>query len=87
VFALLHFRFISKVCGGKRRSLELQAYTFQLSKIGYIICKACAELKVLAESHFQNIFIFSIDNKVLHNDYQPMAQYLFVLSNFKLPES
>ena len=94
VFALSHYRFISKVCSGKKRelivgmqSLELQTCAFPLSKIGYIICKTGAELKALAERHFQNAFIFSMDDKVVHTDYQPMAQFLFALSNVKLSES
>jgi hypothetical protein len=94
VFVLSRYRFIAKVCGGKKCiliagmwSLELQACAFPLCKIGRIICITGAELKALAEKYFQNVFIFSMNNKVVHAGYQLMAQYLFAPSNAKLSAS
>lgn len=66
-------------------SLESQAYASPLSKIGHINCKTGAELKALAEKYFQNVFIFSMNDEVVHTGYQPMAQYLFALCVGKLP--
>ena len=60
-------------------SLESQTYASPLSKIGHINCKTGAELKGLAEKYFQNVFIFSMNDEVVHTGYQPMAQYLFAL--------
>lgn len=65
-------------------SLESQAHASPLSKIGHINCKTGAELKALAEKHFQNVFIFSMNDEVVHTGYQPMAQYLFALCVGKL---
>jgi 2-polyprenyl-3-methyl-5-hydroxy-6-metoxy-1,4-benzoquinol methylase len=60
-------------------SLESQAHASALSKIGHINCKTGIELKVLAEKYFHNVFIFSMNDEVVHTGYQPMAQYLFAL--------
>lgn len=68
-------------------SLESQTYASPLSKIGHINCKTGAELKALAEKYFQNVFIFSMNDEVVHTGYQPMAQYLFALCVGKLPAS
>lgn len=68
-------------------SLESQAYASPLSKIGHINCKTGAELKALAEKYFQNVFIFSMNDEVVHTGYQPMAQYLFALCVGKLSAS
>ncbi|MBU3540823.1 bifunctional 2-polyprenyl-6-hydroxyphenol methylase/3-demethylubiquinol 3-O-methyltransferase UbiG [Polynucleobacter sp. UB-Tiil-W10] len=68
-------------------SLESQAYASPLSKIGHVNCKTGAELKTLAERHFQNVFIFSMNDEVVHTGYQPMSQYLFALCVGKLSTS
>jgi SAM-dependent methyltransferase len=60
-------------------SLESQTYASPLSKIGHINCKTGAELKALAEKYFENVFIFCMNDEVVHTGYQPMAQYLFAL--------
>lgn len=60
-------------------SLESQAYASPLSKIGHINCKTGGELKAVAEKYFHNVFIFSMNDEVVHTGYQPMAQYLFAL--------
>lgn len=60
-------------------SLESQAYASPLSKIGHINCKTGAELKRLMMEYFDNVFLFSMNDEVIHTGYQPMAQYLFAL--------
>lgn len=60
-------------------SLESQTYASPLSKIGHINCKSGAELKALMQAYFENVFIFSMNDEVVHTGYQPMAQYLFAL--------
>lgn len=60
-------------------SLESQVYASLLSKIGHINCKSGKDLKALAEKYFQNVFIFSMNDEVVHTGYLPMAQYLFAL--------
>jgi 2-polyprenyl-3-methyl-5-hydroxy-6-metoxy-1,4-benzoquinol methylase len=60
-------------------SLESQAYAAPLSKIGHINCKKGPEIKSLMLEYFDNVFMFSMNDEVVHTGYQPMAQYLFAL--------
>lgn len=60
-------------------SLESQTYASPLSKIGHINCKSGPELKQLMLNYFHNVFMFSMNDEVVHTGYQPMAQYLFAI--------
>lgn len=65
-------------------SLESQEYAAPLSKIGHINCKRGPELRKLMLNHFENVFMFSMNDEVVHTGYQPMAQYLFAVCAGKL---
>ena len=60
-------------------SLESQTYAAPLSKIGHINCKKGPDIKALMLEYFDNVFMFSMNDEVIHTGYQPMAQYLFAL--------
>jgi hypothetical protein len=60
-------------------SLESQAYASPPSKAGHINCKTGALLKVLLEKYFAHVFIFSMNDEVVHTGFSPMAHYLFAL--------
>jgi 2-polyprenyl-3-methyl-5-hydroxy-6-metoxy-1,4-benzoquinol methylase len=60
-------------------SLESQTYASPLSKIGHINCKTAPQLKTLMRDYFENVFIFSMNDEVIHTGYYPMSQYLFAL--------
>jgi len=60
-------------------SLESQAHAAPLSKIGHINCKPGPALKALMLEYFENVFMFSMNDEVVHTGYQPMAQYLFAV--------
>jgi 2-polyprenyl-3-methyl-5-hydroxy-6-metoxy-1,4-benzoquinol methylase len=60
-------------------SLESQAYASPLSKIGHVNCKTGAELKSLMMDYYDNVFMFSMNDEVVHTGYQPMAQYVFAI--------
>ena len=60
-------------------SLESQAYASPPSKAGHINCKTGAQLKVLLEKYFAHVFIFSMNDEVVHTGFSPMAHYLFAL--------
>lgn len=60
-------------------SLESQAHASPLSKIGHVNCKTGADLKSLMQDYFDNVFMFSMNDEVVHTGYQPMAQYLFAI--------
>ena len=60
-------------------SLESQVYASPLSKIGHINCKTGPELKKLSLKYFENVFIFSMNDEVVHTGYHPMSQYIFAI--------
>ena len=64
-------------------SLESQTYASPLSKIGHINCKTAPDFKRLMQNYFCNVFIFSMNDEVVHTGYHPMAQYLLALCTDK----
>jgi 2-polyprenyl-3-methyl-5-hydroxy-6-metoxy-1,4-benzoquinol methylase len=61
-------------------SLQSQAYASPPSKAGHINCKDAPALKGLLHKFFHNVFIFSMNDEVVHTGYYPMAHYLFGLA-------
>jgi 2-polyprenyl-3-methyl-5-hydroxy-6-metoxy-1,4-benzoquinol methylase len=64
-------------------SLESQAYASPPSKAGHVNCKSGNDLKALMERFFHNVFLFSMNDEVVHTGYSPMAHYLFVICTGK----
>jgi len=60
-------------------SLESQAYASPGSKAGHVNCKTGPGLKELISRHFQNVFIFGMNDEVLHTGFHKMSHYLFAL--------
>jgi 2-polyprenyl-3-methyl-5-hydroxy-6-metoxy-1,4-benzoquinol methylase len=60
-------------------SLESQSHASPQSKIGHINCKSGKVLKLILEKHFHNVFLFSMNDEVVHTGFAPMAHYLFGL--------
>jgi 2-polyprenyl-3-methyl-5-hydroxy-6-metoxy-1,4-benzoquinol methylase len=60
-------------------SLESQAYASPPSKEGHVNCKTAVEMKLLMQKFFHNVFIFSMNDEMVHTGYAPMAHYLFAL--------
>ena len=60
-------------------SLESQPYASPPSKAGHINCKSGKELKALLERYFTHVFMFSMNDEVVHTGFLPMAHYLFAL--------
>jgi cyclopropane fatty-acyl-phospholipid synthase-like methyltransferase len=60
-------------------SLESQPYASPPSKAGHVNCKSGTELKALLEQYFYNVFLFSMNDEVVHTGYTPMAHYLFAI--------
>jgi len=60
-------------------SLESQAYASPQSKIGHVNCKSGRTLKALLEEYFHAVFLFSMNDEVVHTGFYPMAHYLFAL--------
>jgi 2-polyprenyl-3-methyl-5-hydroxy-6-metoxy-1,4-benzoquinol methylase len=60
-------------------SLESQPHASPPSKAGHVNCKSGDELKALLEHYFHNVFLFSMNDEVVHTGYAPMAHYLFAI--------
>jgi 2-polyprenyl-3-methyl-5-hydroxy-6-metoxy-1,4-benzoquinol methylase len=61
-------------------SLESQAYASPPSKAGHINCKTEPELRSLMSRHFENVFMFGMNDEVVHTGYGPMAHYRLALA-------
>jgi 2-polyprenyl-3-methyl-5-hydroxy-6-metoxy-1,4-benzoquinol methylase len=60
-------------------SLESQAYASPISRAGHVNCKTMPELRSFLELHFHNVFVFSMNDEIVHTGYHKMAQYLMAL--------
>ncbi|SRR6266571_751948 len=60
-------------------SLESQDYASEISKAGHINCKSMPDLKRAMEKYFVNVFMFSMNDEIVHTGYHKMAHYLFAL--------
>jgi 2-polyprenyl-3-methyl-5-hydroxy-6-metoxy-1,4-benzoquinol methylase len=60
-------------------SLESQAYASPASKEGHVNCKDAPALRQSLARYFGNVFIFSMNDEVIHTGFYPMAHYLFAL--------
>ncbi len=60
-------------------SLQSQVYASPGSKEGHVNCKDHVELKGLLSNFFHNVFIFSMNDEVVHTGFYPMAHYLLAL--------
>ena len=60
-------------------SLESQVHASPQSKAGHVNCKTGSDFKHDLENYFENVFLFSMNDEVVHTGYHPMAHYLFGL--------
>jgi 2-polyprenyl-3-methyl-5-hydroxy-6-metoxy-1,4-benzoquinol methylase len=60
-------------------SIQSQAYASPPSKEGHINCKDHQGMRRLMERHFENVFLFSMNDEVVHTGFYPMAHYLIAL--------
>lgn len=60
-------------------SLESQAYASDISRAGHVNCKSMPDLRKTMEKYFFNVFVFSMNDEVIHTGYHKMAQYLMAL--------
>jgi 2-polyprenyl-3-methyl-5-hydroxy-6-metoxy-1,4-benzoquinol methylase len=60
-------------------SLESQAHASPPSKAGHVNCKDGRGLRALMQEFFHNVFVFSMNDEVVHTGYFPMAHYLLAL--------
>jgi 2-polyprenyl-3-methyl-5-hydroxy-6-metoxy-1,4-benzoquinol methylase len=60
-------------------SLESQTYASPPSREGHINCKSAPDLKKLMEKYFHHVYLFSMNDEVVHTGYHRMAHYVFAL--------
>jgi hypothetical protein len=60
-------------------SLESQEYASPGSKEGHVNCKSAPDLKRVMQRHFHEVFIFSMNDEVVHTGFYALAHYLFAL--------
>ena len=59
-------------------SIESQTYASPASKEGHINCKTGKDLKLFLEKYFHNVFLFSMNDEVVHTGFEKMVHYLLV---------
>lgn len=60
-------------------SLESQAFASPQSKAGHVNCKNGNELKKTMQKWFNTVFVFSMNDEVVHTGFYPMAHYLLAV--------
>lgn len=60
-------------------SLESQDYASVQSKLGHVNCKTGKDLQALFERYFHNVFLFSMNDEVVHTGFTSMAHYVIVV--------
>jgi 2-polyprenyl-3-methyl-5-hydroxy-6-metoxy-1,4-benzoquinol methylase len=60
-------------------SLESQQYASEQSRLGHVNCKSAPDLKALLQRYFENVFIFSMNDEVIHTGFFKMAHYIIAL--------
>ncbi len=60
-------------------SIESQVYASPTSKAGHVNCKSMPDLKSLMKVFFHNVFMFSMNDEVVHTGYHKMAHYLIAV--------
>ena len=83
---------LTKICGALdpngaviigMPSLESQEYASPPSRAGHINCKTMPDLNALLGDFFHNVFMFSMNDEVVHTGYHKMAHDLFGLCTGK----
>ena len=60
-------------------NIHSEAHASRWSREGHINLKSADTLRAALEPFFQNVFVFSMNDEVLHTGFYPMAHYLFAL--------
>jgi len=57
-------------------SVQSQAYASPPSKAGHVNCKDGGDMRALLQQFFHNVFVFSMNDEVVHTGFFPMAHYI-----------
>lgn len=61
-------------------SLEAQPYASPVSRIGHVNCKTEDGFRRVMRKHFRNVYLFGMNDEVLHTGYGPMCHYRLALA-------
>lgn len=64
-------------------SLESQLYANAASKAGHVNCKTSPDLKVLMQSYFHTVFMFGMNDEVVHTGFHKMAHYIIAVASHR----
>lgn len=76
---LAHLASLAPVCIIGTPSLESQSYASELSKQGHVNCMSGETLRAECRNHWPQVFMFGMNDSVLHTGFLPMSHYLFAL--------
>lgn len=65
------------VVGVPNKAADIHASA--MSRKGHVNLKNHAEFRALLKTYFHNVFMFSMNDEVVHTGYSPMAHYLFAV--------
>jgi 2-polyprenyl-3-methyl-5-hydroxy-6-metoxy-1,4-benzoquinol methylase len=68
-------------------SLESQLYASKFSKMGHVNCKTQEDLRASMLKVFRNVFMFSMNDEVVHTGYGRMSHYNIALCCSPIPQS
>jgi 2-polyprenyl-3-methyl-5-hydroxy-6-metoxy-1,4-benzoquinol methylase len=80
--------FLANICASLRPdgvllvgtpTLESQQFSSPQSKEGHVNCKSAPDLQALLSRYFVNVFMFSMNDEVVHTGYHKMAHYVMAL--------
>jgi hypothetical protein len=60
-------------------SAEFQPHASPASRAGHVNCKTGVELRAFCGRYFDNVFMFAMNDEVVHTGFLPMACYLLAL--------
>ena len=60
-------------------SLESQSHASPQSKAGHVNCKSGKDFKAFMQRYFHTVFVFSMNDEVVHTGFYPMAHYLLAV--------
>ncbi|MDG2060219.1 MAG: methyltransferase domain-containing protein [SAR86 cluster bacterium] len=62
-------------------SIESQDYASPASKEGHINCKSGRGLKEFMSRYFENVFLFSMNDELVHTGFEKMAHYIIAIGS------
>ena len=72
-------KFSVQYFGGVSPNVTSDAYASEASKKGHINLKSHDQLREDMQKYFKNVFMFSMNDEIVHTGFGPMAHYLFAV--------